>query len=87
MKKVVRLSEGELKEMLHNSVARALMEHKFDVDRDVILAQKELYRMGQNLSSIGLRLDGTRYYSLYRKMADAMSELNNQLIKYIRGEK
>ena len=87
MKKVVRLTETELKGMLHESVRRALVEHKIDMDREIRLAQKELYRMGQNLSSIGLRLDGTRYYSLYRKMADAMSELNNQLIKYIRGEK
>lgn len=87
MKKIVRLTESELKEMLHNSVARALMEHKFDQDRDIRLAQKEIFQMSRNLSSIGLRLDGTRYYSLYRKMADAMSELNNQLIKHIRGEK
>lgn len=83
----IRLTESELKEMLHNSVARALMEHKFDTDRDIRLAQKELYQMGKNLSSIGLRLDGTRFYAQYRKMADAMSELNNQLIKHIRGEK
>lgn len=86
MKKVVRLTEDELKEMLHNSVAKTLQEHKFDVDRDIRLAQKELYQMGKNLGSIGLRLDGTRYYSLYRKMADAMSELNNLLIKHLRKE-
>lgn len=86
MKKVVRLTESELKEMLHHSVARALQEHKIDMDREIKLAQKELYQMGKNLSSIGLRLDGTRYYSLYRKMADAMCELNNQLIRHIRKE-
>ena len=87
MKKIVRLTESELKEMLHNSVARALQEHKFNQDREIRIAQKELYQMGKNLSSIGLRLDGTKYYSLYRKMVDAMSELNNQLINYIRGER
>lgn len=87
MKKVVRLSEGELKEVLHNSVARALLEHKFDENREIRIAQKELYQMGRNLSSIGLRLDGTRYYSLYRKMADAMTELNNALIQEIRKER
>ena len=86
MKKVVRLTESELKEMLHNSVARALQEHKFDQDRDIRLAQKELFMMGKNLSSIGLRLDGTSYYSLYRKMVDSMIQLNDALIKEIRKE-
>ena len=87
MKKIVRLSEGELKQILHNSVARALQEQKFDNDREIRIAQKELYQMGKNLSSIGLRLEGTKYYNLYRKMADSMIELNNILIKHIRDEK
>jgi hypothetical protein len=86
MKKIVRLSEGELKQILHNSVARALQEQKFDNDREIRIAQKELYQMGKNLSSIGLRLEGTKYYNLYRKMADSMIELNNLLIKEIRKE-
>lgn len=86
MKKVVRLTESELKEMLHNSVARALMEHKFDTDRDIRLAQKELYQMGKNLSSVGFRLDGTKFYALYRNMADLMIQLNDALIKEIRKE-
>lgn len=84
---VVRLTESELKELMHNSVQRALVEHGIDMERELRFAQKELYQMGQNLSSIGMRLDGTKFHSQYRKMADAMIELNNQLIKYIRGEK
>lgn len=87
MKRVVRLTESELKELMHRSVQRALQEHNVDINREIKLAQKELYQMGKNLSSIGLRLDGTQFYSQYRKMADAMTELNNQLIKHIRGEK
>ena len=87
MRKIVRLTEDELKRIMHKSVARALQEQKYDNDREIRIAQKELYQMGKNLSSIGLRLDGTRFYAQYRKMADAMSELNNQLIKHIRGEK
>lgn len=87
MKRIVRLNEGELKQILHNSVKRALQEHKIDMDREIKLAQKELYQMGKNLSSIGLRLDGTLFYSQYRKMADAMIELNNLLIKHIRVDK
>lgn len=86
MKKIVRLTEGELKEMLHNSVARALMEHKIDMDREIKLAQKELFMMGKNLGSIGLRLDGTQFYVLYRNMVDAMIQLNDALIKEIRKE-
>ncbi len=86
MKKIVRLTESELKEMLHHSVARALQEHKFDQDREIKLAQKELYQMGKTLSSIGFLLDGTKFYALYRNMADLMIQLNDALIKEIRKD-
>lgn len=86
MKRIVRLNEGELKQILHNSVKRALQEGYVDMEHEIRLAQKELYRMGQNLSSIGMRLDGTKYQSLYKQMADAMIKLNQVLIKHIRGE-
>lgn len=72
--------------MLHNSVARALQEHKFDQDREIRIAQKELYQMGKNLGSVGFRLDGTKFYALYRNMADLMIQLNDALIKEIRKE-
>ena len=85
MKRVIRISEEELKQILRNSVTKALQEGSIRTDSQIKLAQKELYQMGRNLSSIGLRLDGTQFYNQYRKMADAMTELNNQLIKYIRG--
>lgn len=92
MKKIVRLTESELKGILHNSLVRALetkavVNEHIDKEREIRLAQKELYNMGKNLSSVGLRLDGTRFYSLYKQMADAMLELNNALIKHIRKEK
>ena len=86
MRKIVRLTEEELKGMLHKSVRRALQEHYIDMDREIRLAQKELYQMGNNLSSIGMRLEHTKYHGLYRKMADAMIELNKALIKHIKGE-
>ena len=85
MKRIVRLNEGELKQILHNSVKRALQEHKIDMDREIKLAQKELYQMGKNLSSIGMRLEGTAFHNQYRKMADAMVQLNNALIKHLKG--
>jgi hypothetical protein len=86
MKKIVRLTESELKGIMRKSVARSLQKvnESIDFNREIKLAQKELHQMGKNLSSIGLRLDGTRYYSLYKKMADAMIELNDALIKEIR---
>ena len=86
MKKIVRLTESELKGIMRKSVARSLqqMNESINNDREIKLAQKELYQMGRNLSSIGIRLEGTRYYSLYKKMADAMIELNDALIKEIR---
>ena len=79
----------ELKGIMRKSVVRSLQQinESINNDREIKLAQKELYQMGKNLSSIGLRLDGTKFYSLYRKMADAMKELNNELIKEIRKEK
>jgi hypothetical protein len=88
MKKIVRLTEEEIKGILHKSVVAALKDKvlidEAISDREIKLAQKELYQMGKNLSSIGLRLDGTKFYSLYRKMADSVTELNNALIKEIR---
>jgi len=89
MKKIVKLTESELKGIMRKSVARSLqqMNESINNDREIKLAQKELYQMGKNLSSIGLRLDGTKFYSLYRKMADAMIELSDALIKQIRKEK
>lgn len=88
MKKIVRLTESELKGIMRKSVVRSLQQmNEINNDREIKLAQKELYQMGKNLSSIGLRLDGTKFHSLYRKMADAMIELNDALIKQIRKEK
>lgn len=84
MKKLIRLTEEELKQIMHKSVARALKEHYVDMYLEIMLAQKELNQMGKNLSSIGLRLDGTQFYSLYKQMADAMIALNNSLIQEIR---
>ena len=89
MKKIVRLTESELKGIMRKSVVAAVkdkvsIDEAIDSSHEIKLAQKELYQMGRNLSSIGMRLEGSRYYGLYKKMADAMTELNNALIKEIR---
>ncbi len=90
MKKRVRLTENELKGILHNSIARALQQkaivnEHIDNDREIRLAQKTLCKFP--LSDVGMRLEGTRFYGQFQRMRDSIVELNNSLIKYIRGEK
>jgi len=84
MRKIVRLTESDLKQIVDKSVQRALKE-SIDRNREIRLAQKELFQMGKNLSSIGLRLQNTEYEPLYQRMKDAMMALNNTLIKDIRA--
>ena len=92
MKKVVRLTEQELKRIMHESVKKALQnkaiinEHMAS-EREIRLAQKELYQMSSNLSSIGLRLNGSIYQGFYEQMKKSIVALNDALIKHIRGEK
>lgn len=92
MKKVVRLTEQELKRIMFESVKKALQnkaiinEHMAS-EREIRLAQKELYQMSSNLSSIGLRLNGSIYQGFYEQMKKSIVALNDALIKHIRGEK
>ena len=83
MKRVIRLTESELNDIVERSAKRLVKEHNYD--REIQLAQKELYNMGKNLSSIGMRLESTAFHNQYRKMADAMVQLNNDLIKHLKG--
>ena len=92
MKKIVRLSEQELIKVMRESVTRALREKNLvneaiDYEREIRLAQKELYQMSSNLSSIGLRLNGSIYQGLYEQMKNSIVALNDALIKHIRGGK
>ncbi len=84
MRKIVRLTESDLKQIVDRSVKRALNE-SIDRNREIRLAQKELFQMGKNLSSIGLRLQNTEYEPLYQRMKDAMIALHNTLIEDIRA--
>ena len=81
-KKLIRLSESELKGLVNRTTQKILKE-----GNEVRLAQKELYKMGSGMSSVCLRLQGTRYEPMCKKMRDAIVELNNALIKDIRGER
>lgn len=90
MKKIVRLSESELKQLMQNCVTRAMQHNAVinehvDYDREIRLAQKTLCKFP--LSDVGLRLEGTQFYGQFLRMRDSIVELNNSLIKYIRGEK
>lgn len=85
MKKIVRLTEEELKRLMHNSVQRALMRESVNMEREIILAQKTLCKFP--LSEVGLRLEGTQFYRQFKRMRDELVSLNNSLIDYIKKEK
>lgn len=87
MKKIVRLTESELKRLMHNSVQRALIRESVNMEREIILAQKTLMKMNPLLSDLELRLDGTRFRLLYMDVKDSLVALNNALIQHIKGEK
>ncbi len=91
MKKIVRLTDSELKQLMENCVTRALQkkavvnEH-VDREREITLAQKTLMKMSPLLTDLGLRLDGTRFRLLYLDVRDSLIALNNALIQHIKGE-
>lgn len=86
MKKVIRLTESDLNELVNRSAERIVQEH-MNSEREIQLAYKEVQQMGKHLSSIGLRLNGTDFEPLYQRMKDALIGLNNALIKYMRGNR
>ena len=79
----MRLTESELMNIINESAKRIVKEH-LDMNRETELAYKEVQQMGKNLSSLGLRLNGTEYEPLYQRLKDAMIGLNNELIKQLR---
>ena len=92
MKKIVRITEEELKQLMHNSVAKvlqnkAIVNEHVDMEREIILAQKVLTKMSPFLSELGLRLDGTRFRLLFLDVRDSLVALNNALIQHIKGGK
>lgn len=83
MKRIIRLTESELNDIVERSAKRLVKEH-IDMDREIQLAYKEVQQMGKHLSSLGLRLNGTDYEPLYQRLKDALIGLNNELIKQLR---
>ena len=86
MKKRTRLTMNDLSQIVEHSVKRVISE-TVDMKKEILLAQKELVKMGTALSSIGMRLEGTRYHQQYKRIYDELVKLNNALIKHIRGGK
>lgn len=86
MKKIVRLTESELKRLMHNSVQRAIMRESVNMEREIRLAQKLLMKMSPFLSELGLRLNDTRFRLLYQDVRDSIAALNNALIQHIKSE-
>lgn len=79
-----------MKAILHNSIAGALQHNAIinehvDNAREIRMAQKTLCKFP--LGEVGMRLEGTRFYGQFQCMRDSIIDLNNSLIKYIRGEK
>lgn len=92
MRKIVKLTEDELRQLMHNSVVKALenkdvVNEQVDREREIRLAQKTLMKMSPLLSDLGLRLDGTKFRLLFLDVRDSLVALNDALIKHIRGEK
>jgi hypothetical protein len=85
-KTIIRLSEEELKNIMHESVKRALLKEYVEMEREIQLAHKTLMKMSPLLTDLGLRLDGTRFRVLYQDVRDSMVALNNAMIKHLRGE-
>lgn len=83
--KLTRLTENEFHSLVENTTNKILNESR--KDDDIRLAQKELYKMGGNLSSIGMRLEGTQFCKQYIRMKNEIINLNNALIEYIRKGK
>ena len=85
MKKIIRLTENDLKGIIDNTVNRVIKESR--ADNEIKLAQKELVKMGTSLSGVGMRLEGTPYEIQFRRIYDEIVKLNNALINQIKGGK
>ena len=85
-KTIIRLSEEELKNIMHESVKRALLKEYVEMEREIQLAHKTMMKMCPLLTDLGLRLNGTRFRLLYQDVRDSMVALNNAMINHLRGE-
>ena len=85
MRKILRLTESELQGIIDESAKRIVKEH-INTENEIRLAYKELQQMGKHLSSLGLRLEDTRFRLLFLDVKDSITALNNAMIKHMRGQ-
>ena len=85
-KMIIRLSEEELKKIMHESVKRALLKEHVEMEREIQLAHKTMMKMNPLLTDLGLRLNGTRFRLLHQDVRDSIVALNNAMINHLRGE-
>ena len=52
----------------------------------VVRAIRYVQQMGKHLSSLGLRLEDTRFRLLFQDVKDSITALNNAMIKHMRGQ-
>ena len=74
---------SDIQRMVEDSV-KTIVNETIDMDREIRLAYTELQQMGKHLSSLGLRLEDTKYRLLFLDLKDDMIALNNALIKAIK---
>lgn len=85
MKKIMRMTESDLLGIVNESAKRIVKEH-INTEKEIRLAYKELQQMGKHLSSLGLRLEDTRFRLLFQDVKDSITALNNAIIKHMRGQ-
>lgn len=49
--------------------------------QEIKFAQQDVFKAGNILCHVGLRVQGSKYEKKYREMYDALNELNSMLIK------
>ena len=87
MKKILRITESELNNIVERSARRLVMEH-LDTNKRIMLAHTELDEIKTSIHAIGQWLYGTPYYNQYKSMLYAMRKLYSDLLNsmYTKGD-
>lgn len=84
LKRKIYMTEADFNRVLRESVDRIINESN---GNDIQQAQKELHSVGNTLSNLGMRLEGTRFHQQYKRMWNEVIKLNDLLIDEIRKNK
>lgn len=60
---------------------------RIDYDQEKKWAQKELMKAANEMSSVRMRLNGTKYYDRCERIMKSLVKLNDALVKEIRRMK